>query len=125
MLRHAVALRAVVALAAAALTGACASSGAVPRPFPMPGNGQARAPEATPQPSVAAVEDAVDAEDLAGPAVDDYALVGTALSLRGVPYRNGGESPDGFDCSGFTQYVYARHGVALPREVRDQFQQGK
>lgn len=113
----------MVVLAAAALTGACASSGAVPRPFPMPGNGQARAPEATPYPPVAAVEDSVD-ENVPDRALDDYALVGTALSLRGVPYRNGGESPDGFDCSGFTQYVYARHGVALPREVRDQFQLG-
>ena len=53
------------------------------------------------------------------------ALVGTALSLRGAPYRNGGADPQGFDCSGFTQYVFARYGVALPREVRDQFQQGK
>jgi cell wall-associated NlpC family hydrolase len=56
---------------------------------------------------------------------DDYALVGTALALRGTPYRNGGTDPNGFDCSGFTQYVFAQHGVALPREVRDQFEQGK
>jgi cell wall-associated NlpC family hydrolase len=58
-------------------------------------------------------------------AVEEYALVGTALALRGAPYRNGGTDPNGFDCSGFTQYVFAQHGVALPREVRDQFEQGK
>lgn len=32
--------------------------------------------------------------------------------------------PSGFDCSGFTQYVFARHGVVLPREVREQFAAG-
>jgi len=56
---------------------------------------------------------------------DGYALVGTALSFRGVPYRNGGSDPQGFDCSGFTQYVFAQYGVALPREVREQFEKGR
>jgi cell wall-associated NlpC family hydrolase len=55
---------------------------------------------------------------------DGYALVGTALSLRGTPYRNGGSDPQGFDCSGFTQYVFAQFGVTLPREVREQYRVG-
>lgn len=55
---------------------------------------------------------------------DSYALVGTALELRGTPYLNGGASLRGFDCSGFTQYVFAQYGVALPRAVRDQFRLG-
>jgi cell wall-associated NlpC family hydrolase len=59
------------------------------------------------------------------PLVDGYALVGTALSLRGAPYRNGGSDPTGFDCSGFTQYVFAQYGVSLPRDVREQYRQGK
>jgi peptidoglycan DL-endopeptidase CwlO len=58
------------------------------------------------------------------PLLDGYALAGTALALRGVPYRNGGTDASGFDCSGFTQYVFAQYGVALPREVRDQFRVG-
>lgn len=52
---------------------------------------------------------------------DWYALVGTALDLRGIRYRDGGTDPQGFDCSGFTQYVFARHGIALPRAVREQY----
>ena len=56
---------------------------------------------------------------------DGYALVGTALALRGSPYRNGGSDPHGFDCSGFTLFVYAQYGVTLPRDVADQFRRGK
>jgi cell wall-associated NlpC family hydrolase len=57
--------------------------------------------------------------------LDSYALVTTALGLRGAGYRYGGEDPGGFDCSGFTQYVFAQHHVLLPREVQDQFKTGK
>ena len=57
--------------------------------------------------------------------LDGYALVGTALTLRGAPYRNGGSDPNGFDCSGFTQYVFGQYGVSLPRAVREQFRSGK
>jgi peptidoglycan DL-endopeptidase CwlO len=52
-------------------------------------------------------------------------LTGTALALRGTPYRNGGTDAGGFDCSGFTQYVFGPHGVRLPREVREQYRVGK
>jgi cell wall-associated NlpC family hydrolase len=51
-------------------------------------------------------------------------IVGTALAFRGVPYRSGGDDPRGFDCSGLVQYVFAQHGVALPRGTREQFQFG-
>jgi len=51
-------------------------------------------------------------------------VVETALSLRGIPYRAAGTSPSGFDCSGFVQYVFAQHGVFLPREVSEQYRAG-
>ena len=52
-------------------------------------------------------------------------MVHTALGFLGVPYRNGGIDPSGFDCSGFVQYVLARHGLVIPREVRDQYLTGR
>ena len=51
-------------------------------------------------------------------------LLSTALALRGIRYRNGGSDMSGFDCSGFVQYVFAQHGRALPREVREQYRVG-
>ena len=108
------------ALAVATSSISCASTGAVPRPFPVPGGSPAApAPHSTPTspPPV---------NSRAGHTLADaYALAGTALSFRGAPYRNGGVNPDGFDCSGFTQYVFARHGVALPRDVREQYRLGQ
>ena len=52
-------------------------------------------------------------------------LVRTALGLRGVPYRNGGSDPAGFDCSGFVWYVFSRHGIVVPRTVVEQFHSGQ
>jgi cell wall-associated NlpC family hydrolase len=54
-----------------------------------------------------------------------YGITGTALSLRGAPYRDGGSDPSGFDCSGFVQYVFTQNGVRVPRTVTEQFRAGR
>ena len=111
------------ALAAlAVLTNACASTGATPRPFPTPGG---HAPPVAPRDPAASPDPSAPVAPAARPVFDGYALVGTALSLRGAPYRDGGTDPNGFDCSGFTQYVFAQYGIALPRNVREQYREGK
>src|SRR6185437_13147671 len=56
----------------------------------------------------------VAAASAAGSA-DGQAVVRAASQLQGTPYLWGGTSPQGFDCSGFTQYVYGQLGVQLPR----------
>lgn len=48
-------------------------------------------------------------------------IVFTALQMIGVPYRYGGATPQGFDCSGLVQYAYRSAGVAVPRTSREQF----
>jgi cell wall-associated NlpC family hydrolase len=97
----------VIAVLLAGISAACATTGAVPRPFPG-----ASSPPTVPSSTEAP------------PSAVPVPVVATALSYRGVPYRNGGSDPTGFDCSGFVQWVYAQQGLALPREVRDQYQLG-
>lgn len=47
-------------------------------------------------------------------------LIEYALSLQGIPYRYGKETPqEGFDCSGFVKYVYGKNGIWLPRTVKE------
>jgi len=94
------------------LATGCAAKGtaATPRPFPgatvPPRSSAPNEPVASPAPALV------------------QPVISLALALRGTPYVNGGSEPSGFDCSGFVQWVFAQHGTALPREVKQQYRVG-
>lgn len=52
------------------------------------------------------------------------AILATVHGFLGVPYLWGGRSPKGFDCSGLVQFVFALHGIALPRDSDQQAESG-
>lgn len=51
-------------------------------------------------------------------------IAATAKQYLGTGYVYGGASPRGFDCSGFTMYVYSQHGYSLPHSATSQWQSG-
>lgn len=56
-----------------------------------------------------------------GSNTDASLLIRNAMSLQGTPYSFGGTSRSGFDCSGYTQYVFKGSGISLPRTSYAQF----
>ena len=55
---------------------------------------------------------------------DADTLISRGLSLQGIPYVWGGTSRNGFDCSGFVQYVFRASGISLPRTAAEQYKLG-
>lgn len=94
--------RTAAALALAVVSG-CATSNAVPVPRPFPGAATATGSRA---------------------GATRTRIVDHALRLLGAPYRDGGETPAGFDCSGFTRYVFGLAQVVLPRLAQEQARVG-
>jgi cell wall-associated NlpC family hydrolase len=58
-------------------------------------------------------------------AVRAQKVMRTGNSLKGVPYRRGGTTPRGFDCSGFTRYVFKKVGVSLPHSATAQMRKAR
>ncbi|MDR2149828.1 MAG: C40 family peptidase [Spirochaetaceae bacterium] len=53
-------------------------------------------------------------------------ILETAKQYRGTPYRYGGTTPDGFDCSGFVSFVYQKAaGIAIPHSSKGLWNSGK
>ena len=73
------------------------------------------APTTTPAPAKTVAAPVVVAPSSSG-------VLGIAASLGGIYYIYGGTTTAGFDCSGFTKYVFAKVGISLPRTAEEQRQ---
>jgi cell wall-associated NlpC family hydrolase len=81
------------------------------------------APASSADPSVTTLP-SVDTAIPAAPPSQYGNVVGIAMQYLGIPYVWGGSTPNGFDCSGFTAWVYAQVGVSLPHNAAAQFSYG-
>ena len=99
------AFRCITLLLGALLLAACAANQPIRTVESIPHQGVSKNPPLSP------------ANQAAG-----LSVVNAARSLLGTPYRFGGSSPKGFDCSGLVTYVYRQAGIQIPRTSSDQYQ---
>jgi hypothetical protein len=64
------------------------------------------------------------ADSIVNPGLRDE-IITTAKQQLGTPYVWAGNTPEGFDCSGFTSYVMQKNGSSLPRRAEDQYKKAK
>jgi cell wall-associated NlpC family hydrolase len=72
--------------------------------------------------AVAPVSRSTTRTPIAAPAANSGGLLSIAASLAGIYYVYGGTTTAGFDCSGYTQYVFGKVGISLPRTAEQQRQ---
>jgi peptidoglycan DL-endopeptidase CwlO len=86
---------------------------------------QAQARLAAPQPLIPELASTTSSPEPsalpAAPPATHGGVVGIAMQYLGIPYVYGGSTPAGFDCSGFTMYVFAQVGVSLPHNAAAQY----
>lgn len=87
-----------------------------------PSTADTSAPE-TPEETPAETPDETPTDNPAA-TVSGSEIVSLAQQYLGVPYVYGGSSPSGFDCSGFTMYIFAQVGVKLPHGATSQLSYG-
>ena len=87
-----------------------------------PSTADTSAPE-TPEETPAETPDETPADNPAA-TVSGSEIISLAQQYLGVPYVYGGSSPSGFDCSGFTMYIFAQVGVKLPHGATSQLSYG-
>src|SRR5204863_2033174 len=89
----------------------------VAQPVPAPAATTTRASRTTARTAPAAPTATASANPAPAPT---GGIIGIAASLSGIYYRYGGTTTAGFDCSGFTSYVYRQVGKSIPRTAEAQ-----
>ena len=125
--------RLVTAVASFALLGASQAVPALAVPVAPEGTATDRRPaESAGPPPVSALFPSAPVAITAAPTAEQRAertrgeqLTSMALQHVGAPYRWGGASPAGFDCSGFVMFLYSKIGLDLPRDQRGQLASGR
>lgn len=96
---------------------------AKPKPKPAPAPAPAPAPEPAPERVEQAASRSVERAPLTSTKPATGGILGIAAQYEGIMYSYGGTSPEtGFDCSGYTQYVFRQVGINLPRTAEEQRQ---
>ena len=99
------------------------SATAKPKPKPKPKPAPAPAPAPAPVRTEQAASRSVERAPLTSTKPATGGILGIAAQYAGIMYKYGGTSPStGFDCSGYTQYVFRQVGINLPRTAEEQRQ---
>jgi cell wall-associated NlpC family hydrolase len=93
---------------------------AQPAPAPAPAAAPAAAAATTTRASRTTTRTAAPAVNAAPVPAPTGGILGIAAGLSGIYYRYGGTTTSGFDCSGFTSYVYRLAGKSIPRTAEAQ-----